>query len=329
MPAPAVDDAQVDATVDARRPRPGHGSPSGVESDGVVDDVGDRPLQQCRVGAHRQEASRARRRRRRPRRGPRLSTAAGTTSSSGVGASAGCTTPAWIRLMSRRLPTSAVSRSVSVVDRLRRTRRRRRSDQSTSRWRGSMHDALIEASGVRRSCETACSSALAARCESARPRARPASTREPAVLEHRGELGGEGVEDQLVLGGDARTVEGEHDVRRSAPRPSPRHPGRRQPAVPGGGLDLPTRARRPAQHRRAVERERGSQVLDSAGSGSSSAVVAASRASVRAWPRRVPLRWRGVRRCRRSDSRTRRRRGTRTGRRRSRPRRSSTCRSAA
>ena len=35
---------------------------------------------------------------------------------------------------------------------------------------------------------------------------------QPAVFEHRRQLVGEGVEDEHVLGGDVRPVEGEHDV---------------------------------------------------------------------------------------------------------------------
>ena len=93
-------------------------------------------------------------------RSPRPARAAGTTSSRPTGRSASSSTPAWSRLMSSRFPTSVVSRSVSssIVAqellglRLASTRRRPGSRLVT--------EALIDASGVRRSCDTACSSAV-------------------------------------------------------------------------------------------------------------------------------------------------------------------------
>ena len=86
----------------------------GAERDRVVDDVGDRPLEQRRIGAHFGQATRARRRRRSPPRDRGSNTAARTTSSGGVGTIDGWITPACTLLMSSRLPTRAVSRSVSV-----------------------------------------------------------------------------------------------------------------------------------------------------------------------------------------------------------------------
>ena len=113
---------------------------------------------------------------------------------------------------------------------------------------------------------------------------------QPAVLEDGGELGGEGVEDELVLGRDARAREGEEDavvelLGRSASS------GR-------SGTGSPARPRRPsprgpAQHGGGVEAERSRRLSSRAGSGSSSPMVAARRARVRAWsrpgpPRRAP-----------------------------------------
>ena len=83
------------------------------------------------------------------------------------GAALGATAPAWIRLMSSRLPTSVVRRSVSS-SMVRRNSLRSTSDQAMSGWRRLLADALIPANGVRRSCDTAWSSALRSSLASAR-----------------------------------------------------------------------------------------------------------------------------------------------------------------
>ena len=84
----------------------------------------------------------------------RLASAFGTTSSRPIGRRSMATEPVWIRLMSSRLPTRLFRRSASssIVA--------RNSPVScafhgTSGCRRLLTEALIEASGVRRSCETA------------------------------------------------------------------------------------------------------------------------------------------------------------------------------
>ena len=55
-------------------------------------------------------------------------------------------------------------------------------DHSMSRWRRLEIDALIDASGVRRSCDTACSSPARTVFVAARSAALPASSCEPLAL---------------------------------------------------------------------------------------------------------------------------------------------------
>src|SRR5581483_3586635 len=100
-------------------------------------------------------------------RSPRLDRAAGTISSTPTGRRWRVSAPAWSRLMSSRLATSPLRRSVSssMVDKNSATAS---SDQSTSSWRRLETQALMLASGVRRSCDTA--ARRAARSSSARAR---------------------------------------------------------------------------------------------------------------------------------------------------------------
>ena len=70
-------------------------------------------------------------------------------------ASRAASAPVCSRLMSSRLPTSVVEPVGLLVDRLEELVRRRRRSKSTSRCSRLVTDALIDASGVRRSCDTA------------------------------------------------------------------------------------------------------------------------------------------------------------------------------
>ena len=129
----------------------------------------------------------------------------------GVDTIDGWITPACTLLMSRRLPTRLVRRSVSesiVVT----NSAVSCSDQVTSRFFRLVAHALIDASGVRRSCDTACNSAprqFVGIGQSVRP---SCLDTQPTVLEHGCQLVGEGVEDQQILGRNARPVERQHDV---------------------------------------------------------------------------------------------------------------------
>ena len=62
-----------------------------------------------------------------------------------------------------------------------------------SRWRRLEIDALIDASGVRRSCDTACSSAARSVLAAARSAARTGLDLQALALVGGGQLGGEGV----------------------------------------------------------------------------------------------------------------------------------------
>ena len=101
-----------------------------------------------------------------------------------------------------------------------------------SRWRRLEIDALIDASGVRRSCDTACSSAGPQGVGGGQVGGPAGLVRQALALGGRGDLGGEGVEHPLVLARQRAAGEGERDapaevaadvgrVRRSAAGPGP------------------------------------------------------------------------------------------------------------
>ena len=174
MPGPRSMIAQVDAVRRRRRPRSAPGRAGGDQASDVGDDVGQRPLEQGRVGDHRRAACRARRPstwsgRGRASRGPRRRRPRGRRA-----AAATVTAPACSRLMSSRLPTSRLSRSASVSI-VSANSRRCSASHATSDWRRLVADALIEASGVRRSWLTAWSSAVRSSSASARWAATAAS----------------------------------------------------------------------------------------------------------------------------------------------------------
>ena len=198
----AVDDADVDAAApvdDDLAGRDPHGRVGRRVAHGVADEVGERPLQQRGVGEHvgqrlghvdldvaggRAEAGDARR-----ARPPRRRSAARRR----------CSADACSRLMSSRLPTMSASRSVSssIVASNSSTAS---GDHSTSRWRRLEIDALIDASGVRRSCDTACSSDAAQGVGGGQVGGPAGLALQPLALGGRGDLGGERVEQALVLG---------------------------------------------------------------------------------------------------------------------------------
>ena len=105
---------------------------------------------------------------------PRLWSAAGKTSSRPTGTVLISRAPTWSRLMSSRLPMSALSRSVSssIVSR---NSWRASGVQSTSRCSRLVTDALTAEIGVRRSWETAASSAARSSLAAERPPAVSAS----------------------------------------------------------------------------------------------------------------------------------------------------------
>ena len=99
--------------------------------------------------------------------------AAGTTSSSPTSRMTSWSAPVWRRLMSRRLPMRWFRRSApsSIVSK---SSRVASGVKSTSRCNRLLTDALIDESGVRRSCETAARSAVRSSFASANPAARSA-----------------------------------------------------------------------------------------------------------------------------------------------------------
>ena len=101
--------------------------------------------------------------------------AASTTSSTTIGRTCTVSADACSRLMSSRLPTRLVRRSVSLSI-VASNSATTSGGQSMSGWRRLEIDALIDASGVRRSCDTACSSAARRSLAAASSVALPAST---------------------------------------------------------------------------------------------------------------------------------------------------------
>ena len=178
-------------------------------------------------------------------------------------ASTSCSAPVCSRLMSSRLPTRWSSRSVSssIVSR---NSRVASGVQSTSRCSRLVTDALIDASGVRRSCDTAASSAVrssfasaspAAAATSARSRRRSTATCTWAANERRtsrssSESRGADDDEHVVAA----------DRHREARRP-PVGPARGSPATPR----RPSHRRPAAQHRDRVGDERGAELRRRAG----------------------------------------------------------------
>ncbi len=111
--------------------------------------------------------------------------------------------------MSRRLPTSAFRRSASssIVCR---NSRRASGVQSTSSWSRLVTDAFTAEIGVRRSWDTADSSAARSSLAAARVPGRPGFGLELTDLDRGRELLGERVEHALILAADRRAGEREH-----------------------------------------------------------------------------------------------------------------------
>ena len=102
-----------------------------------------------------------------------------------------------------------------LVDGVRGTRAVASGGQSMSSWSRLLTDALIDASGVRRSWDTARRSAVRSASDSAATTAAAASARRRRCSSADDELGGEGVQHPLVVGRERRAV------RARAGRPSP------------------------------------------------------------------------------------------------------------
>ena len=105
------------------------------------------------------------------------------------------------RLVRRSVSSSTVSRNSAVSSGV----------HVTSGWRRLLTDALIPASGVRRSWDTACRSALRSSFASARAVASAACAWRRRRSRAADEVGGEGVEHPAVLGGEVATREREHE----------------------------------------------------------------------------------------------------------------------
>ncbi len=169
--------------------------------------------------------------------------------------------------MSSRFETSAVRRSVSssIVSR---NASSSCGDHSMSCWRKLDADALIDASGVRRSCDTACRSAVRnslASVSCGRVRGR---LREPRAITRRGELRRERVEHLPIGAGEPAAHEREHDPiaerQREVGRPRETRAASNRPT-----LRPATRRRRSpdraGEHARAVEPERRAHEHDEIG----------------------------------------------------------------
>ena len=260
-------------------------------------------------------------------RSPRLASAAGTTSSSADRPDAArCSAPAWMRLMSSRLSTRSVEPVGLVLDGRRGTRRAPRATRSTSRWRRLLTDALIDASGVRRSCDTACSSAVAQLVGLGQLGGLGGLAVEAPRLDGGGELRGERVEHPPVVVGERDRPDTAST--RSSPSSSTMSASSGVVgAVARRGLDAPAAVARVASSADAAQAEGRAQVAATrvgqrVGLGSAPASAARVSASAR------PVRRLGGTRPAAVDEdadRCRDDRGRRPGRGRSRPRRSSAC----
>ena len=182
----------------------------------VLDDVRDGTLEQRGVGLHARQ--RLGRRRRRPAPASLSpASAAGMTSSSATARITSCSAPVCSRLMSSRLPTRWLSRSVpsSMVSS---SSRVAPGVKSTSRCSRLLTDALIDESGVRRSCDTAASSAVRSSFASSRSPPRAASARKRALLHRDRDLPGERLEHVEVFGSEAVAADDQHVAARQRHR---------------------------------------------------------------------------------------------------------------
>ena len=160
--------------------------------------------------------------------------------------------------MSSRLPTRRLSRSVSS-SMVRRNSFVAAGVQATSRCMRLVTDALIDASGVRRSWRHGLEQRRAQRVGLSEQR-RPMPPRPAAGAGSSAErqLRGEGLQDPLVVGGERRPDEGE-------PRVLPevddgiRILGRRRHRLTGAGLPAPSPRFVPHEHGRRLQVEGGQQ----------------------------------------------------------------------
>ena len=143
--------------------------------------------------------------------GPRCPSAAATTSSSAVGRRTIWIAPACRRLMSSRLPMTRSSRS-AAPSMLASNAARSVSENATDGSSSPETEALIDDSGVRRSCETARSSAVRSSLAWASTSTAGRLVAQPAGLQPEHELVGERVEHRVVVGGQLATDEHEEVV---------------------------------------------------------------------------------------------------------------------
>ena len=176
---------------------------------------------------------------------------------------AGSTAPVWSRLMSSRSATIAVSRAADGLDGLEQ-RRHGRLGPAASSWRRRVLERPRSrpASGVRRSWETAASSAVRVRLPASSSRAAAVCRASSSRSHEHAEVGGEGGQHALA-----------RRVRASAPRSTrTRRAGtRRRPPSPGARAAVPRDAARPPRPGRS-RRTSVQQPRD---------VVLAARATVR------------------------------------------------
>ena len=187
-----------------------------------------------------------------------------------------------------------------------------------------MTAALIDASGVRRSCDTAASSAVRSSLASARPSAAAASARRRRRSTRERELAGERPQERKVLGRRARGRRRRASCRRRAARSRAPSSGRVGTGSPADALDDPPVAARAQDAPRDEQpnvvaqpgHERGQRILlaDAACRSSRPAsrprpgACAASAASARRRGSRAARRPRRRRRTRRARRGSRRRR---------------------
>ena len=118
--------------------------------------------------------------------------------------------PARSRLMSSRLSTSRASWS-SDSSAVRSSSSRSCGVQLTSSLRRLVMAALADASGLRRSCPTAASSAVRVWSACGQRLGGGRGLGQPVPLEDHGGLGGERADDALVLGQQRAAAQGEHE----------------------------------------------------------------------------------------------------------------------
>ena len=229
-----------------RRPRPPRRAPAIAgrrARERVGDEVGDRPLEQRRVGDDRRQrlgdvdvdrARRARRgwraRRARPRRAP---------TARSVDVERAGLEPAHVE----QVADEAFEPVGLLVDRVEELAGAARRPVDVVAAAGSSTDALIDASGVRRSCETAAGAPCAARWRRrASPPRRP-RPRAPRAAIDDGELARERVEDALVVAARAAPH------RRARARRSSVEPRSRSPSGVAGTACPPRASTRPVRRR--------------------------------------------------------------------------------